>query len=272
MPDPFRYSILIPATGYILQKLIKPFAGTQARSYIYSYDLINFFGFLLLFSLFYIFLKIFFSVITSLLGLFLFLAVIPLSVSGIWPEMDIFNFLFYISGFILMFKSKEQFLPLILAVGMLNDKNIIFLIVFYIIYLITSKKLYTKKSFIAIILSILSAATVYGALIWKFGFQSNGDIFQVSGNIDNISLIMQISIVVAFIFVFLSLKAYKLSSNFFKWSFISVSVYIILFFLFDNMNGFGKFLPAYLILIPMTLQALTSESTVIKLKISTNTV
>jgi len=272
MPYPFRYSVLIPGAGYILQKLIKPLAGSQARSFLYSYELINFFAFTLLFTLFYIFLKMFFSDITSTIGLFLFLAVIPLSMSGVWPEVGVLNFLFYALGFILMFKSKDQFLPLVFVVGMLNDESIIFLMVFYIINLISNKKLYAKKSIIVIILSVISCATVYGALRWKFGFPSNDKFFLASENFDNISSIIQLWIAEAFMFIFLSVKAYNKSSKFFKWCLASLLIYIVLFFLLGNMNGFARFLPAYLILIPMSLQILTSESAVTKLKTSSNTV
>lgn len=113
-------------------------------------------------------------------------------------------------------------LVMILAVGMLNDKNIIFLIVFYIIYLITNKKLYTKKSFIVIILSLICSSTIYCGLRWKLGFQF---FRKHCEHLFNDAALYCGTL----IFVVLSIKAYKLGSKFFKWSFISLSIFLFYF-------------------------------------------
>jgi hypothetical protein len=60
-------------------------------------------------------------------------------------------------------------------------------------------------------------------------------------------------------FVVMSAMAFSKSNLFYRLSFISLAAYIVLFFFNGNMWELAKFLPAYLILIPMSLQTLTGE-------------
>ncbi|MEO6695647.1 MAG: hypothetical protein ABIY50_11280, partial [Ignavibacteria bacterium] len=206
IPYPLAYSVFVPASAYILQKILKPLAGKQARSFIYSYNLIIFIAFLLVYIVLYFFLRMFFSEITSITGLFLFLTIVPLSLNGVWPEIEVINFLYYILGFLCMFKSKDIFLPLIFAAGMLNDFSIIFLIVFYIVYKATQQKLLTKKSFTVVLLSVISIIIVFTALTWKFGFQGE-NIIRISENFDNIYSIFELWFTETIVFIVLSIMA-----------------------------------------------------------------
>lgn len=271
IPYPLAYSVFVPASAYILQKILKPLAGKQARSFIYSYNLIIFIAFLLVYIVLYFFLRMFFSEITSITGLFLFLTIVPLSLNGVWPEIEVINFLYYILGFLCMFKSKDIFLPLIFAAGMLNDFSIIFLIVFYIVYKATQQKLLTKKSFTVVLLSVISIIIVFTALTWKFGFQGE-NIIRISENFDNIYSIFELWFTETIVFIVLSIMAYKSTSRFFKSAIVSLFFYLILLFIFSDMITLAKFFPAYLILLPMSLEILTNESTINKLKNVTGSV
>jgi len=263
MEYPYQYRVLKPAMGYVLQKIIYNFVHNSYKASLYAYEILLFIAFLSIYSCFYFFLKIFFSYKTCIIGLLLLQVVIPLSIDGVWGEGDFYTLLFYIVGFILIFKSKDYYLPLVFGIGILNREQIIFLMVFYIAYLISQKRLYAKKSYIVITLSLIAYAIVYFALRLKFGFKFDPALINknVTSNISEIWPLIQLWAAEVFIFVILSLKSFRKSNLFFKLGFISLSVYISFFFFFGYLGELAKFLPAYLIFIPMSLETLTGEST-----------
>ncbi|MEO8211229.1 MAG: hypothetical protein ABI840_11780 [bacterium] len=262
---PLQYRVLQPAMGYVLQNIIYLIVQNTHKANLNAYRIIALCSFLLMYSCFYYFLKMFFSEITCMLGLLLLQIVIPLSINGEYGEGDFYTFLFYTIGLILMFKSKDYFLPLVFGIGILNRDQIIFLMVFYIAYLIFQKRLFTKKSYIIVSMCLIAYALGYFALRWKFGFKYDDHITKnVNNNITYVWKIFQLWAAEVFIFVILSLKSFRKSNQFFKLSFISLSVYILFFFFFGYFGELAKFLPAYLIFIPMSLEALTGEPANIK--------
>jgi hypothetical protein len=76
-----------------------------------------------------------------------------------------------------------------------------------------------------------------------------------------ISEIILLWIVLVVPFAILSLLSFNRSSMFFKCALISIGIYVIFFFFFGFLTQLAKFLPAYLILIPMSLQYLSDEYT-----------
>jgi len=262
---PFQYRVLKPAMAYALQKVIYLVVKNSPKANLYAYRTLAFFAFLFIYSCFYYFLKMFFSDLACMFGLLVPQIFIPLTINGRYLEGDFHTFLFYTIGLILMFKSKDYYLPIVFGIGVLNRDQIIFLLVFYIAYLISQKRLFSKKSYIVITLSLIAYAIGYFVLRWKFGFKYQDHITKnVTNNITYILPVLQIWAAEVFIFVILCLKSFKKSNQFFKLSFISLSVYISFFFFFGYLGELAKFLPAYLIFIPMSLEALTGESTNIK--------
>ncbi|MEO8210745.1 MAG: hypothetical protein ABI840_09285 [bacterium] len=256
---PYQYRVLKPLLGYTLQKVINNFVRGSLRSHLYAFQIITLIAFFLFYFCFYKFLSMFFSDNSCIIGLMLLQVVIPLSITSIWQEGDFYNFIFFTIGFLLMFKSKDYYLPLVFGIGMLNREQIIFLMVFYIAFLLSQNKLNSKKSYIVICLSVLACAIVYFALRWKYGFKSTEFNYNASRNIENIWNIIQLWSAEVLIFVMLSLKTFKSSNKFFKLGLIALGLYFILYFFYGYMGELAKFLPAYLILIPMSLQVLTRE-------------
>jgi hypothetical protein len=262
---PYQYRLLQPGMGVVMQKIIYLIVHNTYRANVYAYRINAFFAFLLIYICFYYFLKMFFSDSTCMIGLLLFQIVIPLTINGIYAEGDFYTFLFYTIGFILMFKSKDYYLPLVFAIGILNREQTIFLMVFYILYLITQKRLFSKKSYIVIALSVIVCVIICIALRWKFGWKYTVVNKNAANNIVYFwSEVIPLWAAEVFMFVILSLKSFKKCSQFFKYSFIALGLYIILYFFYGYMAELAKFLPAYLIFIPMSLETLTGESTNIK--------
>lgn len=261
MDYPYQYRVLKPAVGFVLQKITGAFVSNRFKAHLYAYELITLIAFFLFYFGFYKFLKIFFSDTACMIGLTLLLAVIPLSVTSVWQEGDFYNFIFFTAGFLLMFRSKDYYLPVIFAIGFLNREQIVFLLVFYIAYLISQNKLNTKKSYFVITLSVLACSIVYFGLRWKYGFKYTEVNYNAARNIENIWHIITLWTAEVLIFVLLSIKAFKSSDKFFKLGLIALGLYFILYFFYGYMGELAKFLPAYLILIPMSLKVLTGEST-----------
>lgn len=260
MDYPYQYRVLKPAAGYVLQKIISVFVSNRFKAHLYAFELITLVAFFLFYFCFYKFLKIFFSDTSCMIGLTLLFAVIPLSITSVWQEGDFYNFIFFTAGFLLMFRSKDYYLPLIFAAGFLNREQIVFLIIFYIAYLISQNKLNTQKSYIVIALSVIACAAVYFGLRWKYGFKYTEINYNAVRNTENIWHIIQLWTAEVLIFVLLSIKAFKSSNKFFKLALIALGLYFVLYFFYGYMGELAKFLPAYLILIPMSLQVLTGES------------
>ncbi|MDQ3019434.1 MAG: hypothetical protein M3R36_02515 [Bacteroidota bacterium] len=258
---PYQYRVLKPAMGIALQKIIYLAVNNSYRANLYAYRINTLLAFLLIYYFFYYFLKMFFSDATCMIGLLLLQAVIPLTINGQYGEGDFYNFLFYTIGLILIFKSKDYYLPIVFTIGILNREQIIFLMIFYIAYLITQKRLFSKKSYIVITISLIACAIVCLALRWKFGWKYTVINKNAVSNITQVWYIISLWAAEVFIFIILSLKSFKKSSQFFKLGFISIGLYIVIYFFYGYLGELAKFLPAYLIIIPMSLETLTGEST-----------
>ncbi|MCY7361393.1 MAG: hypothetical protein LH629_04885 [Ignavibacteria bacterium] len=258
---PYQYRILKPVLGKSINFFVSRFVRDPEHSHVVSYQILISFVFLGIFTLFYFYLKLFFSVLPCIIGLLLIQIVIPLGITSIWEEGDYITLLFYLIGFNLMFRSKDYLLPVVILLGVLNRDQIIYIIVFYIAFLIGEKRLFTKRSIFIIALCIAAYFTAYFSMRLYFGFKINQYVteIQTSTNITHWKGIMGLWAEQVFIYVVLAIISYKKSSTFFRLSLISLILYVGIFFFNSILSQVAKILPAYLILIPMGLQTLTGE-------------
>lgn len=263
MEPPYQYRIMKPLLGYTLQKLMSPVVKDRVKSHILSYRLIIFFVFLGIYILFYKYLRQYFSEQACMIGLLLLQIVIPLGITSIWEDGDYYTLLIYLIGLSLIFGGKDKFLPIIIFLGEFNRDQIIFLIVFYAIYLKSRDELFSKKGITIIVTSVILWLTAYYSMRFIFGFKES--VYTFSHNFHSNrsvwELILELWIVQLLIYVILSIKTYGRSSVFFRWSLVSLIAYAVIFFFNGILSQLAKFLPAYLILIPMSLQYLTNEYT-----------
>ncbi|MEO8208981.1 MAG: hypothetical protein ABI840_00355 [bacterium] len=261
MEAPYQYRIVKPLLGYAVQKIVSRFQRDPVKAHIISYHINIFLVFLGIFTFFYFYLRIFFSENVCMIGLLLLLIIIPLGVTSVWEEGDYITLLFYIIGFNLMFRHKDIFLPLLIAIGTLNRDQIIFFVVFYIIFLYDQKNLFTKRSLLLIMLCFAGYFISYFSMRLYFGFKVNLYTAEMnsSTNIDNWKAILGLWIEQVSVYLILSIIAFRKSTIFFRLSLLSLILYVIIFFFNSIMSQIAKILPAYLILIPMALQTLTGE-------------
>ncbi|MEO8210746.1 MAG: hypothetical protein ABI840_09290 [bacterium] len=261
MEPPYQYRIMKPILGSLLQWVISIFEKDPFKVHTLSYQFIIFFVFLGIYSLFYLFLKLFYTEMICIIGLLMLQIIIPLGITSVWEDGDYYTLLFYLIGLNLIFRNKDYYLPLIIAIGVFNRDQIIFLLVFYIAYLISENKLFKKKSVIIILASCFLWILVYYGMRYKFGFKES--VYTISHNTStNYNAFGNIAVLwicMVSVYVILCIKSFRQSNKFFKLAFASLGIYVILFYFNGIMTQMAKFLPAFLILIPMSLQIFTNE-------------
>ncbi len=263
MEPPYQYRVMKPVLGNFIQAILSPVMTDEAERHVFSYQIIVFIVFLGVYTLFYKFLRNFFSVNASIIGLILLQVVIPLGISSIWEEGDYITLLFYLTGLNLMFSKKEKFLPLVFAVGVFNRDQIIYLLLFYAAFLYYEGRLKDKKAVANAIICFVLWLAGYFLLRYIFGFKESvyTVTHNVTTNINTWKAIVELWIVMVSVFAVLSIISFRRSNKFFRFALVSLVPYVIVYFLFAIVSQLAKFLPAFLIMIPMSLQVLTNEFT-----------
>ncbi|MEO8664065.1 MAG: hypothetical protein ABI462_01100 [Ignavibacteria bacterium] len=258
---PYQYRVMEPVLGYSVQYALSFFVKNPLKIHTLSYQIIIFLVFFGIYSLFYSYLRIFFDDVACMVGILILAVLIPLGITSIWEDGDYYTLLFFLIGMICIFRSKDQFLPLIIFIGVYNRNQIVYLLVFYGIYLYEQKELFTKRSIMIFILSIIAFAVGTYSLRLYFGFKESPYKIshEIRTNLDYWFQILTVWSEQVIIFIILSIAAYKRSPLFFRLSFISLIAYVILFFFNSILSQLAKFLPAYLVMIPMSLEILTNQ-------------
>jgi hypothetical protein len=260
---PYRYRILMPVIAQLIQGAIGSILNAPFLQHIAAYVFIVFVTFWITFNQFYVLLRRLFTEKTALIGLLLLQLLIPLTVTGYYMEDDYITLMFFIIAINLLLSQKEIYLPLLIAIAAFNREQTIFIMVFYGIYMFSQKKI-TRRTIIIGLASIVAFAAVYIGVRLYFGIVPSPftPADQIRFNLDIPNLLANIIplwLAEAGGFVVLCIRAYRRSNNFFRWGLLSLGVYFLLFLVSGHLTEFAKFLPAYVIFIPMSLQALFNE-------------
>jgi hypothetical protein len=258
MEPPYQYRLLKPLLGAAAGAFVSVFTESAFAQHVVSYALISFATFLGVFFSFYSYLRYNFSQGASLIGVLLLQAVIPLAVTGEYMEGDFINLLFYILGLIAIQRGKELWLPILFALGGLNREQFIFLALWHIIYLAVNGKISPRSILWSFICFLAWGAAFWGARMY-FGLKPTPYTIalHITRNMEPSNLLLSILPLWAAEvagFAFLCILAFRNSSRFYRLAFLSLFPYSALFFLNGNLWELAKFLPAFLVMIPMSLQ------------------
>ncbi|MBK8981661.1 MAG: hypothetical protein IPM38_04900 [Ignavibacteria bacterium] len=261
MEPPYQYRIMEPLSGYILEPIVSVFVDGKVKRHVFSHKIVLFITIFGIFYFMYKYLNLFFSDFVSVLGLFLLQILIPLGITSVWESGDYFSLLFFLIAMMLIFKRKEKYIPVLIAIATLNRDQSVFITVFLAAFLIDRKVLFEKKNILLLFACVAGFALSYFSMRIYFGFKINPYTIshETSTNMTHWFSIAMLWSKQVFIYAIFSILAFKKSPAFFKWSFISLIVYVVFFFFNSIMSQLAKFLPAYLIMIPMTLQLLSGE-------------
>jgi hypothetical protein len=215
------------------------------------------------FSVFYLYLRRFYSHNASIIGLLFLQVTIPLSVTGEYMEGDFITLGFYALGLYLIVIGKDIYLPVMIGFAAINREQSAFLVFLYAIYLFSQRQVSRQKLSILFACFIVWFIAFMGTRLY-FGFKPSQYTMSlhIAHNTDIpmlLTSIIPLWIVEVASSAVLCVLAFPRSNLFFRLSFLSLSVYVLLFFLNGNMWELAKFLPAFLVTIPMSLQVLTGE-------------
>lgn len=262
---PYQYRVLKPVFTEIFSKMLSPVIQNEVERFKLIHKIMLFIGFYFLYLIFYYFLKNFYSDVTAMTGMLLLQISIPLTMtnSNCFEEGDCITAFFYLMAFYAMFKKKEYLIPLIVGIGTLNREQTVFILVFYAAYLWDRKKLFAKKSIIIMAGGVLAFAAVFAGLRLYFGFMPTRFTSDLHTQINQagLSSIIRLWTEQILIFIIGSIIVFKKSRLFFKAALLCIIPYTVFFFFFGVMGELGKFLPAMIIMITMSLQFLKKEYT-----------
>jgi hypothetical protein len=261
---PYRYRVLKVLVGSTIEGSLEAIFPTRRTRHIAAYGLIALLAFLGIYALLHDYLRRLTGQTMALVGILLVQGVLPLTVTGYVMLGDYIALLFYLLGFRLMLLGRDAWLPLLVAVATLNRSQMIFLILFYGIYLLSQGTLSLRRKRLILYASILAYGVVFAGLRIVLGWPPSR--FTIARHVArNTSAdylyyhILPLWSVCVLPLVLLSLAAWRGSNRFFRYSFLCLVPYAVAFFLKGNLWELAKFLPAYLILLPMGLQALSGR-------------
>lgn len=260
---PYQYRVLEPMLAKGLQAFFAPLLSAPEPLHAAVYSLLITFVFWGIYTLLAVFLGFYFHETGVLLGLLVFQAVLPLAITGFYMEGDLYTVLFYLAVFLLMVRQQDRFIPILIFFAALNREQTIFLIFLYAVYLYTQQRL-DKPHLILLALNLLIYAGVFLGVRLYFGFKPTPFTWAVhwSNNTNLYNVFLRIIPLwlaeVGGLLVYCGL-AFRRSDRFLRLALLSLVPYFISFFFNGNLWEMGKFLPAYLILIPLALQVLTGE-------------
>jgi len=264
MDAPYQYRVLQPLISRGVQSLLASSFSSRSLQHILAYTLLDYITFAAIFFAFYVSLKR--TTLTdpsAFLGLALLQVVIPLSITGYDVNGDFITLFFYLLGLNLVFSGREDYLPLVIGIATFNREQIIFLLAFYLAYRLGHPQGIDKRALRVVILSLVAFIAAYLSVRYVFGFKVNPATPQlaIANNTDPQRLLYIALLWSAQVagFVALCALAFKRSIRYFKLAFLSLGIYGALFFVNGNLWEMAKFLPAFIIMIPMGLQALTGQ-------------
>lgn len=262
---PYQYRVLMHVLARGIAFVLAPFFDDHEALHVWAYGVLTFLVFAGIYALLFLLLRRWFSRATSIVGMMLFQAVVPLSVTGYVIEGDFFTVLAYLAGLHLMVRGRDAWLPLLAFVATFNREQMIWLAVFHGIFLYTHG-LHRQRGKLLALGGIFAGwgAAMLATRLW-FGFKESQYTWFVHLQANTDSALLErltIPLWLAEVAVFLILAglALRRSNDFFRLAFASLSVYTVLYFFHGHMWELAKWLPAYLVLIPMALQVVMGET------------
>lgn len=149
-----QYGVLAPAVSFAIQKMAGTIVINNQKLRLYSFELMSLFLFGAFFLLLYLYLRTSFTETVSITGLVLAQVLLALIIQDVYTEQAIFNLVFFVMGMLLFSIRKDFLLPLVIALGGLNQPQILALLLFYILLLFAEDRLLNFKSAAVILLSI----------------------------------------------------------------------------------------------------------------------
>jgi hypothetical protein len=260
---PYQYRILHPLLGRTLEERLGSSLGVEWR-HAAAYGSLALACFAGIYGLFHAWLRTLFSPTVALLGTAMLALPVPLAVTGYFVEGDFINLLAFVLGFWLMERGRDAWLPLVIGLATLNREQSAYLVVLYAAHLAAQRSLGHRRaqvllagSAVAFLVVFLGVRAAYGPRPHPYGVAFNLAHNSSPRTVREVILPLWLSVVVGP--AVLAGLAFRRTTVFFRWALLALGPYLVLFVLNGILIELAKFLPAFLVLIPMALQTLTGE-------------
>jgi hypothetical protein len=260
---PYQYRVLYPILGHALESALPTGMGVEWR-HAAAWGSLVLACFAGIYGLFHAWLRTLFTPTAALLGTMMLALPIPLAVTGYFVEGDFLELLAYALGLWLMATGRDAWLPLVIGFGATNREQTVYLIVFYVAHLAAGRSLTDRRkqwvlaaSGIAFLAGSLGVRIYYGPRPNAYGIA-----FDLGHNTSPRTLreaVLPLWAGAVLGTALLAAFSWRRTTRFFRLAFLALGPYLALFFLYGLLIELAKFLPAFLILIPMALQSLTGE-------------
>jgi len=260
---PYQYRVLHPLLGHGLESALPSAFGDEWR-HCAAYGLVMLVCFAGIYGFFHAWLRMLFTPATALLGSVMLALPLPLAVTGHIVEGDFVTLLVFSLGFWLMATGREVWLPLLVGLGTLNREQTAYLIVFFAASLAARRSLGGRREQALLAASVMAFLAVFLGVRAFYGPRPNpyGVAFNVAHNMSPRNLreaIAPLWLAEVVGPAVLAGMAFRRTTTFLRLGFLALGPYLVLFVLNGLLIEMAKFLPAFLVLIPMALQTLTGE-------------
>lgn len=264
MEPPYQYRLLEHFVPWLLDSAMGVVLHNDNLRHGLAYMIPLLATFAALYLLLFLLLRTWMSRNAALVGCSAFAVLVPLSVTGYVEEGNFLTVLFYVVGLLLMTRRQDAWVPLVVGVATLNREQMIWLVLFHAIFLWAHGRLRERRSLILLGGGALAWAAGYLAPRLYYGFRESQytTALHVGRNTDPAALVYAIVplwIAQVAVLVLLCAFAWRQSNRFLRVAALSLVPYTVLFFFMGNMWEMAKWMPAFLILLPMALQPVVGQ-------------
>lgn len=260
---PYQYRVLHPLLGHTLEGALPEALGARWRHSL-AYGLLSLVYFAGAYGFFHAWMRSLYSPAVALLGTVLLAVPVPLAITGYIGEGDCLNLMAFALGFWLMARRHDAWLPVVVGAATLNRAQAVYLAVFYAAHLAASGELGRRRRLAILVACGAAFLAAYLGLRGWYGPRPNpyGIAFNVAHNtsprtLREVVAPLWLSVVAGP--ALLAGVAFRRTTRFLRLSFLALGPYLVAFFLEGILLELAKFLPAFLVMIPMAVQTLTGE-------------
>jgi hypothetical protein len=263
-PYPYAYRVLQTYLTEVVRLPLGAFVNYK-KSFLAACVVVSFVFYFLAFWLFFKYLLLWFDESLALVGTLLFIAALPISLTG-WDETgDIIMLVVFETAFLLMFARKSYWLLLVIFIGAFNREQTVLVAAFY--FFSRAKHLREFKAYLNAAMMVLAFLTGWGVLhLWvgtPAALTQNASSYLSDDFYFNLQHLGWIPIWTASIGVLLVFAAMDLKKKpeFLRMNFLTTLpiFFFIMYLLRARLREIDKAFAIHLILIPLALFTLFPE-------------
>lgn len=261
MEPPYQYRILKHVLAMWLGQGVAVVSASATIQHIVSYGVVSFATFVGIFWSLWRHLERYLSPTQALIGVLLVQVSLPLAVTGFVMEGDFITLLVYLLVLEVAHRDKPSLLLPLLLVGAFNREQVVYSLVFYAVIVWSQQGALRRDQLLGVLGGTLAWALVFEGLRMYYGFKPTRytPALHIAHNTSWLHLwrdILPLWFAELGALLFLMRRGWSRASLGLKRCCLALMPYFILYFLNGNLWELGKFLPAWLFIVPVAVQGL----------------